>query len=122
MDEIISAGLQSVCYQTHDLLKAMHLDGIDLKELKIDGGMAVNDWMLQNLADIVSVSVTRPVSIETTALGVAFLAGLHSGLYHSLEHIKQLWQLDRNFEPNMPKETREKLISGWNDAVKRVIS
>ena len=122
INEIVSSGLQSVCYQTHDLLAAMHRDGIDLKELKVDGGMAANDWMLQNLADIVSVSVTRPVSIETTALGVAFLAGLHSGLYHSLDHIQKLWQLERKFEPNMPQDTREKLISGWNDAVRRVIN
>jgi glycerol kinase len=122
VDEIISAGLQSVCYQTHDLLEAMHRDGIDLKELKIDGGMAANDWMLQNLADIVSVSVTRPVSIETTALGVAFLAGLRSGVYQSLEHIQTLWQLDQHFTPNMQQDTREKLLGGWSDAVKRVLN
>jgi glycerol kinase len=122
VEEIISAGLQSVCYQTHDLLEAMQRDGIDLKELKIDGGMAANDWMLQNLADIVSVSVTRPVSIETTALGVAFLAGLRSGVYQSLEHIQTLWQLDQHFTPNMQQDTREKLLSGWRNAVKRVIN
>ena len=121
-EEIISAGLQSVCYQTHDLLNAMDRDGIELKELKIDGGMAANDWMLQNLADLVSVSVTRPVSIETTALGVAFLAGLQSGLYQSLEHIQQLWQLDRSFTPDMDEKLRTQLLTGWTDAVKRVLN
>lgn len=121
-EEIISAGLQSVCYQTHDLLNAMDRDGIELKELKIDGGMASNDWMLQNLADLVSVSVTRPISIETTALGVAFLAGLQSGLYQSLEHIQQLWQLDRRFTPDMDENLRTQLLTGWADAVKRVLN
>jgi len=121
-EEIVSAGLQSVCYQTYDLLNAMKKDGIELTELNIDGGMAANNWVLQFLADMVSVKVTRPVSIETTAMGVAFLAGLQSGLYQSLEHIQELWQLDREFKPQMDADKRDKLLGGWSDAIKRVLT
>ena len=121
-EEIVSAGLQSVCYQTYDLLNAMKKDGIDLTELNIDGGMAANNWVLQFLADIVSVKVARPTSIETTAMGVAFLAGLQSGLYQSLEHIQELWQLDREFTPQMDSLQKDKLLNGWSDAIQRVLT
>ena len=98
IEEIISAGLQSVCYQTCDLLEAMNNDGIAIEQLKVDGGMVANNWLLQFLADTVNTQVSRPQITETTALGAAFLAGLQSGLYQSQAHIKEIWQLNQQFD------------------------
>lgn len=120
--EIISAGLQSVCYQTCDLLEAMNNDGIAIEQLKVDGGMVANNWLLQFLADTVNTQVSRPQITETTALGAAFLAGLQSGLYQSQAHIKEIWQLNQQFEPKMDDELRSRLLAGWHDAVQRVLS
>lgn len=120
--EIISAGLQSVCYQTCDLLEAMTNDGIAIAQLKVDGGMVANNWLLQFLADTVNTQVFRPQIIETTALGAAFLAGLQSGLYQSQAHIQEVWQLNQQFEPKMDDELRLRLLAGWHDAVQRVLS
>ena len=120
--EIISAGLQSVCYQTCDLLAAMANDGIDIAELKVDGGMVANNWLLQFLADTVNSQVSRPQITETTALGAAFLAGLQSGLYQSQQHIQTLWQLNQQFVPNMDEALRTRLLQGWHEAVQRVLT
>ena len=120
--EIISAGLQSVCYQTCDLLAAMANDGIDIAELKVDGGMVANNWLLQFLADTVNSQVSRPQITETTALGAAFLAGLQSGLYQSQQHIQTLWQLNQQFVPNMDEALRTRLLKGWHEAVQRVLT
>lgn len=121
--EIVTAGLQSVCYQTRDLLEAMRQDGtVEPGALRVDGGMVVNNWVMQFLADILGVPVERPEVTETTALGVAYLAGLQAGLYGSLEEIASHWHRQRRFEPRMAAEHRAKLYHGWLDAVKRVRS
>ncbi|MDI9246154.1 glycerol kinase GlpK [Marinobacter sp. CHS3-4] len=118
--EIVTAGLQSVCYQTKDLVRAIQNDGTSLKSLRVDGGMVVNDWVMQFLADILNVPVERPRVTETTALGAAYLAGLQSGVYESLEEIADLWEREHCFEPSMKPMLRESLYSGWLDAIERV--
>lgn len=118
--EIVTAGLQSVCYQTKDLIRAIQNDGARLQALRVDGGMAVNDWVMQFLADIVNVTVDRPRVTETTALGAAYLAGLQTGVFQSLEEISQLWERERRFTPDMKPALRESLYAGWLDAVERV--
>ncbi len=121
--EIVTAGLQSVCYQTRDLLEAMHRDGAaEPSALRVDGGMVVNNWVMQFLADILGVPVERPEVTETTALGVAYLAGLQAGLYRDLEEIASHWHRQQRFAPRMAGEHRDKLYAGWLDAVKRVRS
>ncbi|MCC2639125.1 MAG: glycerol kinase [Moraxellaceae bacterium] len=121
--EIVTAGLQSVCFQTRDLMEAMSRDGADgVHTLRIDGGMVVNNWVSQRLADILGVAVDRPTVTETTALGAVYLAGLQVGLFRSLEEIAELWRCDREFTPVMPEEQRETLYQGWLDAVRRVAS
>ncbi|HKK56793.1 glycerol kinase GlpK [Marinobacter sp.] len=118
--EIVTAGLQSVCYQTKDLVRAIQNDGTSLKSLRVDGGMVVNDWLMQFLADILNVSVERPRVTETTALGAAYLAGLQTGVYENLEQIGALWKQEHHFEPVMRPVLRESLYAGWLDAVARV--
>lgn len=120
--EIVSAGLQSVCYQTKDLQKAMERDGLRTTVLRVDGGMAVNNWLLQFLADILGAKVDRPMSIETTALGAAYLAGLQAGVFSSLDDIAQRWRRDREFVPQLSKQERDHLYTAWLDAVQRVRS
>jgi len=118
--EIVTAGLQSVCYQTKDLVRAIQNDGAALASLRVDGGMVVNDWLMQFLADILNVTVDRPRITETTALGVAYLAGLQTGVYDSLEQISELWECERQFQAEMSPALRESLYSGWLDAIDRV--
>jgi len=121
--EIARATLEAVCYQTRDLFEAMRADGArDLKELRVDGGMVVNDWMLQMLADTLGVAVERPKVNETTALGAAFLAGLRSGFFGGLDDISNMWQSTGRFEPRMAADERERRYDGWLDAVRRVRS
>ena len=118
--EIVTAGLQSVCYQTKDLIRAIQNDGARLQELRVDGGMAVNDWVMQFLADILNVPVDRPRVTETTALGVAYMAGLQTGVYQGLDEVAALWERERRFVPDMSPGLREKLYAGWEDAVERI--
>tara|TARA_R100001440_G_scaffold26791_13_gene43996 strand:- start:14579 stop:16009 length:1431 start_codon:yes stop_codon:yes gene_type:complete len=118
--EIVTAGLQSVCYQTKDLVRAIQNDGAPLNELRVDGGMAVNDWVMQFLADILSVRVDRPKVTETTALGASYLAGLQLGIYESTSEIAELWARERAFSPEMAPALRESLYAGWLDAVERI--
>ena len=118
--ELVTAGLQSVCYQTKDLIRAIQNDGARLQELRVDGGMAVNDWVMQFLADILNVPVDRPRITETTALGAAYLAGLQVGVYQGLDDIAELWDRERRFQPAMAPGLRESLYAGWEDAVERV--
>ncbi|MCX4028648.1 glycerol kinase GlpK [Endozoicomonas sp. SM1973] len=120
--EIVAAALQSVCYQTKDLMNAMAADGVEPTTLRVDGGMVVNNWMVQFLADILGVTVERPQVTETTALGVAYLAGLHKGIYPSIEDIAECWHSEQQFEVSMEQVQREKLYRGWQDAVERVKS
>lgn len=118
--EIVTAGLQSVCYQTRDLVRAIQNDGADLQALRVDGGMVVNDWVMQFLANILNVPVDRPEVTETTALGAAYLAGLQTGVYESLDEIAALWARERRFEPAMDAAQRDRLYAGWLDAIDRV--
>ncbi|TPW00644.1 MAG: glycerol kinase, partial [bacterium] len=90
--------------------------------LRVDGGMAVNDWAMQFLADILALPVERPVVTETTALGAASLAGLQAGIFRSLDDIQAAWRRDRRFEPAMKPADRAKLLKGWREAVGRVLS
>jgi glycerol kinase len=123
ISEIVTAGLQSVCFQTRDLMEAMKRDGAsEVNTLRIDGGMVVNNWVSQRLSDIIGVAVDRPTVTETTALGAVYLAGLQAGLFSSLEQIAELWHCEREFTPSMPDERRESLYKGWLDAVRRVAS
>jgi glycerol kinase len=116
---IARAALESIAYQTRDLLEAMQKDsGIQLKELRVDGGATQNNLLMQFQADILNVPVVRPAVTETTALGAAYLAGLALGVF-TLEGIRQNWALERRFEPSMNPDQREKLIHGWDRAVER---
>ena len=118
--EIVSAGLQSVCYQTRDLQQAMEMDGLMPARLRVDGGMAANGWVMQFLADLLGIPIERPALTETTALGAAYLAGLGAGFIKSINETKDLWQADRVFEPAMTPADRDRLYSGWQRAVARV--
>ncbi|MFP5306628.1 MAG: FGGY family carbohydrate kinase, partial [Gammaproteobacteria bacterium] len=119
---IVRAALESVGYQTRDLMQAMAQDAVAPTELRVDGGMVVNDWLTQCLADILQMPTVRPQTVETTALGAAFLAGLHAGVYSSLDDIARLWQAERRFTPQMPAADADRLYAGWKDAVARVRS
>jgi len=121
-EHIARAAVESVCYQTQDLFAAMAEDGVRPTSLRVDGGMVHNNWMVKFLADILDIPVERPKVLETTALGAAYLAGLQAGIYNSLEDVAQNWQLERGFKPEIDKGAREHLMSGWKDAVKRVLS
>ncbi|MGB4247290.1 MAG: glycerol kinase GlpK [Pseudohongiellaceae bacterium] len=120
--ELVTAALLSVCYQTRDLQKAMEADGVRPETLRVDGGMAKNDFVLQNLADLLGCRVDRPRVTETTALGVAGLAGLQCGLYESLDAIASQWQLDKSFSPKKDKHWRDERYALWQDAVNRTRS
>ena len=120
--ELVTAALLSVCYQTRDLQKAMEADGERPDTLRVDGGMARNDFVLQNLADLLGCRVDRPRVTETTALGVAWLAGLQCGLFDSLESIAKHWQLEKSFEPQKDKAWRDERYLLWQDAVSRTRS
>ncbi|GEK72582.1 MULTISPECIES: glycerol kinase GlpK [Halomonas] len=119
--DIVAAGLQAVCYQTRDLQVCMSDDmRTPPGTLRVDGGMVVNGWVMQFLADMLGVQVDRPGILETTALGAAYLAGLRLGWYRDLEEIAALWQSERSFFPSMEEGERERLYSGWLEAVERV--
>ncbi len=117
---IVRAALESVCYQTADLLCAFREDGITPSALRVDGGMTANAWLLQFLADIAEIPVERPANGETTVLGAAFLAALGCGIFQSLNDIKAAWQLSFRAVPRMPAERRKSIVAGWQDAVARV--
>ncbi len=119
---IVRAALESVGYQTRDLMRAMAQDAVAPTELRVDGGMVVNDWLTQCLADILQMPTVRPQTVETTALGAAFVAGLQAGVYDSLDDIARLWQAERRFEPQMDQARADALYAGWQDAVQRVRS
>ncbi|HSW12892.1 MAG TPA: glycerol kinase GlpK [Solimonas sp.] len=119
---IVRAALESVCYQTRDLMVAMAQDSVVPTELRVDGGMVVNDWLTQFLSDMLKIPVIRPQTVETTALGAAFLAGLQVGVYQSLEEISALWGVERRFTPGPEAQKADALYAGWLDAVQRVKS
>jgi glycerol kinase len=120
--ELARAALESVAYQTLDLLQAMREDaGVELAAIRVDGGMAANSWLMQFLADVTGLRVDRPRVTETTALGAAYLAGYGAGLFDSLESVSARWQLDARFEARMDAQLRERLVRGWHSAIGRVI-
>ena len=120
---IARAMLESVAYQTYDLIRAMREDGaMRTSILRIDGGMAVNDWFAQFLSSMLKAEVERPVNIETTALGAAFLAGLQVGLWKSLDEVAATWKQERVFAPKMDPAQRRIMIDGWHDAVRRTLT
>ena len=122
--EIAKAALESVCYQTLDLLNAMRADWAQEAEtvLRVDGGMVASDWTMQCLADILQAPVDRPVIAETTALGAAWLAGSRAGVWPDQAGFAASWQLESNFAPQMSVEDRDVKVAGWNKAVRRVLS
>ena len=119
-EHFIRATLESIAYQTVDVLRAMEADlGVKLTNLKVDGGASANDFLMQFQADILDVQVEKPACIETTALGAAYLAGLAVGYWKSQEDIRANWQLKKSYVPNMDAEYRKELVTGWNKAVGR---
>lgn len=123
--EITKATLESVAYQTRDLIEAMHKDWAQTDSdvvLRVDGGMTASDWTMQCIADTLNAPVDRPVVAETTALGSAYLAGYFTGLYPGLEEFAKMWKLDKRFEANSNEELREKKYAGWLDSVRRTRS
>ena len=118
-EHFIRATLESIAYQTADVLWAMEQDlGRPLQGLKVDGGASANDFLMQFQADIVGSRVQRPRCIETTALGAAYLAGLATGYWRDLEEIRENWQLGREFVPRMEERRRLELKKGWKRAVR----
>ena len=116
---IIRATLDSLCYQTNDVLQAMRADsGIELAALKADGGASDNNYLMQTQADIINAPVNRPQCVETTAMGAAYLAGLAVGYWASKEEVVKNWAIDRTFTPEISEEKRGEMVAGWNKAVK----
>ena len=124
-DEIVTATLKSVAFQTADLLSAAEADGVQVKALRVDGGMVVNDWFCQFLADVTDLEVARPVNTETTAVGAGLLAAVGAGLYADLESAAEAWSLDqpdRLFVANATPAARSAWLGGWHAAVQRTLS
>lgn len=122
-EHFIRASLESIAYQTYDVLKAMESDtGHIVKELKVDGGASANDFLMEFQADILGAKIRRPKCIETTALGAAYLAGLAVGFFKDLNEIRDNWQLASIFESSMAPSDRDNLLAGWRRAVKCAIS
>jgi glycerol kinase len=120
---IARAALDSIAYQTMDVLKAMEADaGIAIQELRVDGGATANNLLMQFQSDILNTRVMRPAITETTALGAAYLAGLAVGFWESIEAISDQWKIDQTFESTMNEATRDQLIKGWAIAVKATIT
>ncbi len=118
-EHFIRATLESIAYQTYDVLKAMEEDtGLTVKDLKVDGGASANNFLMKFQSDLLSATVRRPKCIETTALGAAYLAGLAVGYWKDEDEIRENWQLGRTFEPSMEEDTRRDLLKGWKRAVR----
>ena len=116
------AALESVAYQTMDLAEAMKADaGEGPAILRVDGGMAANDWLCRFLANMIGTPVERPAGLETTARGAAFHAGLATGVWSGTGELERLWSREHCFEPTMPADARAPLVAGWKDAVARTL-
>ena len=124
--ELAQAALESVCFQTADLLTAMNADWRSAESarqiLRVDGGMAASDWTMQRLADLIDATVDRPRIKETTALGAAYLAGLHAGFFPEPDRFESLWQSERRFTPQMDAALRQRKLAGWASAVRRLLA
>ena len=122
--EITKAALESVCYQTSDLLNAISKDlgESKLSAIRVDGGMAASNWTMQILSDLVELPVDRPKNLETTALGAAYLAGMQVGFYPSMGEFSKTWQSESQFNSKMTHDQRQRKLSGWKDAVNRTLS
>lgn len=121
VDHIVRAGLEAAAYQTHDLLEAFEADGADVGLLRVDGGMAANEWLMQFVADICGRPVERPDFMEMTALGAAALAGIQLGWVTEQEWASRAAP-GKRFEPNMPEDQRTVLISGWRKALVQTLA
>ena len=122
-NHIIRAALESIAYQSTDVLKAMQADtGLEIRELKVDGGASANNLLMQFQADIARVTVRRPMIRETTALGAAYLAGLATGVWQDREQIKAQWTLDKLYQPEMSADKARDLYKGWKNVIRRVRS
>jgi glycerol kinase len=120
---IARAALDSIAYQTYDVLKAMEADaGISIAELRVDGGATINNALMQFQCDILNTKVVRPKVTETTALGAAYLAGLAVGYWKDTDDIQQQWQIDKIFAPVMTEDERNSLVNGWQRAVNASIA
>jgi len=123
LPEVARATLEAVGYQTRDLVEAMTADaGVAVASLRVDGGMAVSDWTMQFIADILPAIVERPHSVETTAWGAAYVAGLARGLYPEPQALVGAWRPERRFAPQMPASEREERYAGWRRAVAGVLT
>jgi glycerol kinase len=118
---IARAAIESMAYQTMDVLKAMNADaGLEVKEIRVDGGATVNNNLMQFQSDVLNCKVIRPSITETTALGAAYLAGLAIGFWESTDEIQRYWEAEREFQPQMKEELRKQYTGNWNRAVKAV--
>ena len=120
--DIVRATVESVAYQTFDLFESMRKDGVNLTSVKVDGGMASNNWFTQFLSEILKIKITRSKINETTALGAAYIAGYQVGIYRSLKDIKRNWKKDRDFKPKFNNSYRNKLLQGWEQAIKKTLA
>ena len=120
--DLVRATIESVAYQTSDLFVSMRKDGLNPKSVKVDGGMVSNNWFVQFLSEILKIKITRSKINETTALGAAYMAGYQTGIYRSLSDIKQNWKKDRDFKPKFNKSYRNKLLQGWEQAIKKTLA
>ena len=120
--DLVRAVVESVAYQSFDLFESMRKDGLRPKIVKVDGGMVANNWFSQFLSDILNIKVIRSKTEETTALGVAFMAGYQVGVYKSLGHIKSKWKKRRDFTPKLNKTYRNKLLQGWKQAIRKTLA
>ena len=120
--DLVRATIESVAYQTSDLFLSMRKDGLNPKSVKVDGGMVSNNWFVQFLSEILKIKITRSKINETTALGAAYMAGYQTGIYRSLSDIRQNWKKDRDFKPKFNKSYRNKLLQGWQQAIKKTLA
>ena len=119
--DLVRAIIESVAYQSYDLFESMRKDGLKPNIVKVDGGMVANNWFSQFLSNIIDTKVIRPKVKETTALGVAFMAGLKIGVYKSLSDISNYWKIDKKFTPKISKSNRTKLLKGWQQAIRKTL-
>ncbi len=119
--DIVRATIESVVFQTNDLFNAMKNDGLKPKIIKVDGGMVTNNWFTQFLSDILEIKVIKSKNIETTALGVAYLAGYQIGIFNSFNSISKNWKIEKKFTPKLSKNTKKKILDGWKHAITQTL-